>query len=57
MFGAVIIALGIALSSLGHFFGFTPLPLIVLFVIVGITICYFITVEMVKQVFYKKVLV
>ncbi|MCX6756400.1 MAG: magnesium-translocating P-type ATPase [Candidatus Nomurabacteria bacterium] len=57
MFGAVIIALGIALSSLGHFFGFTPLPLVILFVIVGITICYFITVEMVKRVFYKKVLV
>jgi Mg2+-importing ATPase len=57
MFGAVIIALGIALSSLSHFFGFTPLPPIVLFIIVSITVCYFITVEIVKRGFYKKVLV
>jgi P-type Mg2+ transporter len=56
MFGAVIIALGIALSSLGHFFGFTPLPMPVLLVIFSITICYFITVEIVKKYFYRKIL-
>ncbi len=55
MFGSVIVALGIALSSLGHFFGFTPLPLPILFIIISITICYFMTVEMVKRGFYSKV--
>src|SRR3989338_2654053 len=57
MFGAVIVALSIALSSLGHYFGFSPIPSIVLFIIIGIDVCYFITVEFVKKVFYKKVLV
>jgi Mg2+-importing ATPase len=57
MFSAIIIALSIALSSLGHYFGFSPLPSVVLFVIVGIDICYFITVEFVKKIFYQKVLV
>ena len=57
MFSAIIVALSIALSSLGHYFGFSPLPPIILFVIVGIDICYFITVELVKKVFYRKVLV
>lgn len=57
MFSAIIIALSIALSSLGRYFGFSPLPFVVLFVIIGINICYFITVEFVKKVFYKKVLI
>lgn len=58
MFSAIIIAVGIALSSLGQYFGFTPLlPPAVLFAIVVIDICYFITVELVKKVFYRRVLV
>ena len=57
MFVAIFVALTIALSSLGQYFGFTPLPSVVLFAIVGLDICYLITVELVKKVFYKKVLV
>lgn len=57
MFVAIFIALTIALSSLGQYFGFTPLPSVVLFAIVVLDICYLITVEFVKKIFYRKVLV
>lgn len=57
MFVAIFVALTIALSSLGQYFGFTPLPSVVLFAIVVLDICYLITVEFVKKIFYRKVLV
>lgn len=57
MFVAIIVAVGIALSSLGQYFGFTLLPSVVLFALVVIDICYLITVEFIKKVFYRKVLV
>ncbi len=56
MVSAVCIALIITLSPLGHFFGFTPLPLFALCTIGILAVLYFVTVEIVKKLFYRKVL-
>ena len=54
MFGALALAWGIALSSVGKVFGFTPLPTMVIFTIIGIAILYLISVEIAKYFFYRK---
>lgn len=47
------IAWGVALTFIGTTFGFTPLPLMVVLSLVGITLCYFLTVEIAKHFFYR----
>lgn len=54
VFGALALAWGIALSSVGKVFGFTPLPTMVIFTIIGIAILYLISVEIAKYFFYRK---
>ncbi len=53
--GAAIVGWSIALSKLGQYFKFTPLPLWVIMVIAGIVVSYLITVELAKRIFYKKI--
>ncbi len=45
------VAWWIALSQFGHYFGFTPIPAFVIATVVGISIAYFVSIEVVK-VFY-----
>ena len=52
--GSVIVAWGIALSSLGKILGFTPLPLPIIFAISGIAIIYLVAIEFIKHFFYKR---
>jgi len=54
--GAVIIAWTVALTFLGKLFGFVPLSTITVFSIVAIVIVYLIIVDIVKGIFYKKIL-
>jgi Mg2+-importing ATPase len=50
-----LVNLIIIYSSIGKFFGFTPLPLAVLLAIFCLVIIYLLMVEAVKQFFYKKI--
>jgi Mg2+-importing ATPase len=52
--GVVVLGFGVALSFLGSIFGFVAIPIWVLLVITGITLAYLVTIEFVKQMFYKK---
>ncbi len=51
---AVSIAWAIALSSVGKIFGFTAISFNVVLIIVAITVCYFMFVELLKDIFYKR---
>ncbi len=51
--GAISIAWIVALSPLGHYFGFMPISLPIISSIVGILIAYYVAVEIVKHFFYK----
>lgn len=44
----------IALSQLGKYFGFRPLPLVVIISIIGVSLVYFVSIEIVKKFFFKK---
>lgn len=50
---ATTVAWGVALSFLGTTFGFIPIPLTIVLSLVGITLCYFLVVEIVKHFFYR----
>ena len=52
--GAVIVAWGIALTSLGTIFGFVPLPLPIILAISAIVLLYLIVIEIIKKRFYKR---
>jgi Mg2+-importing ATPase len=54
MFGALILAWGIALTSIGKIFGFSPLPIPVIITVIIIAILYLISVEIAKYFFYRK---
>lgn len=53
-FGAVMIAWYIALSIVGKLFGFTAIPIVVIVILIAIVLIYFVIVELLKRVFYKK---
>ncbi|PKL72535.1 magnesium-translocating P-type ATPase [Candidatus Kuenenbacteria bacterium HGW-Kuenenbacteria-1] len=53
-FMAIAIGWAIPYTLLGKFFKFSPLPLNILFVIIGLVIFYLILVEIVKRIFYKQ---
>ncbi len=53
--GVMAIGFILAMSSIGKFFGFTPLPLSIILIILALVFVYLIVVEMVKHVFYKKI--
>jgi Mg2+-importing ATPase len=53
---AVIVACAIALTGLGKLFGFVPLSYVTIFYIVLIVIVYLVVVEIVKGIFFKKLL-
>lgn len=52
--GIVVLGIIIATTSLGHYFGFEPLPLKIMGAIFGLVAIYLVLVELVKQFFYKK---
>lgn len=52
--GAVLAGVFFATTALGHYFGFTPLPLRFVGIIFSITLIYLIMVEIGKYLFYKK---
>lgn len=54
--GAVMIAWTIALTLLGKLFGFTPLSFMTVLAIIGIVVVYLIIVDIVKVIFYKRIL-
>ena len=54
--GAVVLAWAVALTFVGKIFGFVPLSFPVVLAIVGIVVVYLIMVEIVKGIFYKKIL-
>ena len=54
IFLSTAIAWTIALSALGHVFGFIALPFAAILAIVGLTLIYFVGLEVTKHFFYKK---
>ncbi len=53
-FTAVAVGWLVPFTSLGKFFKFSPLPLNILFTIIGLVAVYLVLVEIVKRIFYKK---
>lgn len=54
---AVLLGIILTFKGLGEFFGFSPLPLGAFLIIFGLVVVYLFTVEIVKQMFYKRMAV
>ncbi len=54
-FLTTIIAWSIALSQLGTYFGFTPVPGFIIATIIGISLAYFASIELVKVFFFRRI--
>ena len=51
--GALLVGIILTMEGIGGFFGFSPLPIKVFVAIAALVIIYLLTVELVKQIFYK----
>ncbi|MDE2031232.1 MAG: magnesium-translocating P-type ATPase [Patescibacteria group bacterium] len=54
IWASIFVAWSIALSVVGHIFGFVSLPLYIVIAIAGIVILYLLTIEIIKHSFYKR---